>query len=90
MIEIEADRFQNLAVRRAAFKTETGAVYGEYRKGRTSPFRCCSRRSQNTAFDVHTYKHTTIGFEADIADMPEQYEYSKRSSSASTGPRTSC
>src|SRR5262249_10175458 len=32
---------------------------------------------RNAAFDKHTYKHTTIGFEADIQKMPEQYEYSK-------------
>ena len=32
---------------------------------------------QDLAFDVHTYKHTTIGFEADIKAMPERYEYSK-------------
>jgi zinc protease len=29
------------------------------------------------AYDVHTYKHTPIGFEADIKAMPEAYEYSQ-------------
>jgi zinc protease len=32
---------------------------------------------QNTAYTTHTYKHTTIGFLADIRDMPNQYAYSK-------------
>ena len=32
---------------------------------------------QNTAYTTHTYKHTTIGFLADIKDMPNQYAYSK-------------
>jgi zinc protease len=32
---------------------------------------------QDLAFDVHTYKHTTMGFEADIKAMPEAYDYSK-------------
>lgn len=77
VIEIEADRFQNLDYDEAAFKTESGAVYGEYRKGRTSPYQVLFEALQDTAFDVHTYKHTTIGFEADVADMPNQYEYSK-------------
>jgi len=77
VIEIEADRFQNLSYPEAAFKTEAGAVYGEYRKGRTDPYDVLFEALQNTAFDVHTYKHTTIGFEADIEKMPEQYEYSK-------------
>ena len=39
VIEIEADRFQNLCnTPRPEFKTEAGAVYGEYRKGRTNVF----------------------------------------------------
>ena len=33
---------------------------------------------KNTAFDVHTYKHTTMGFFEDIVDMPNQYEYSRQ------------
>ena len=31
---------------------------------------------QDTAFDVHTYEHTTMGFLADIEKYPEGYEYS--------------
>ena len=31
----------------------------------------------NTAFEKHTYKHTTMGFFEDIVDMPNQFEYSK-------------
>ena len=77
VIDIESDRFQNLKYDETQFKTEAGAVYGEYRKSRTSPFSVMFEAIQNAAFDVHTYKHTTIGFEADIARMPEQYEYSK-------------
>ena len=77
VIEIESDRFRNLAYDETAFKTEAGAVYGEYRKGRTSPFQVLYEAVQNAAFDRHTYKHTTIGFEGDIRNMPAQYEYSK-------------
>ena len=77
VVRIEADRFQNLSYDEADFRTEAGAVYGEYRKGRTSPFQVMFEALQDAAFDEHTYKHTTIGFEADVAAMPEQYEYSK-------------
>lgn len=77
VVRIEADRFQNLQYDEAAFKTEAGAVYGEYRKSRTNPFEVLFEAVQNAAFDRHTYKHTTIGFEADIQAMPEHYEYSK-------------
>jgi zinc protease len=77
VVEVEADRFQHLRYDETQFKTEAGAVYGEYRKSRTSPFSVLFEALQNAAFDVHTYKHTTIGFEADIQKMPEQFEYSK-------------
>lgn len=58
------------------FQTEAGAVYGEYRKNITSPWMLLGERVQDLAYDVHTYKHTTMGFERDIKAMPEQYEYS--------------
>jgi zinc protease len=77
VIRIEADRFQNLKYDEGQFKTESGAVYGEYRKGRTSPFEVLFESLQDAAFDKHTYKHTTIGFEADIKDMPNQFAYSR-------------
>ncbi|MCA9038100.1 MAG: insulinase family protein [Planctomycetaceae bacterium] len=77
VIEAEADRFQRLNYGEEAFKTESGAVYGEFRKGRTSPFSVLFENLQNTAFDEHTYKHTTIGFEADVERMPTQFAYSK-------------
>ena len=77
VIEIEADRFQNLKYDPQQFKTESGAVYGEYRKGRSSPFEVLEEATRAAAFDKHTYKHTTIGFEADIKAMPQQYDYSK-------------
>ena len=78
VIELEADRFQNLSYKESVFQTEAGAVYGEYRKNRTQPFSVMFEAIQNKAFDVHTYKHTTIGFEKDIAAMPTRYEYSKQ------------
>ncbi len=77
VIAIEADRFQHLAYDEVAFKTEAGAVYGEYRKGRTDPWEVLIEHLQDTAFSAHTYKHTTMGFEADIARMPELYAYSR-------------
>ncbi|MFN0205439.1 MAG: M16 family metallopeptidase [Planctomycetota bacterium] len=77
VVEIESDRFQYLNYDELQFKTEAGAVYGEYRKGRTNPFEVIYEAIQEKAFDKHTYKHTTIGFEADIADMPNQFNYSK-------------
>jgi zinc protease len=74
--EIESDRFQNLSYENAAFQTEAGAVYGEYRKNITQPFAQLEEKLSDRAYVAHPYKHTTIGFEADIKRMPEAYEYS--------------
>jgi zinc protease len=77
VMEIESDRFQNLKYTKEQFQTESGAVYGEYRKGRTNPWDVAIETMRDMAFDKHTYKHTTIGFERDVKDMPNQYEYSR-------------
>lgn len=77
VVELESDRFQNLSYPESGFQTEAGAVYGEYRKGITQPFWVLNEKMQNLAYDVHTYKHTTIGFEEDIKAMPQAFEYSK-------------
>jgi zinc protease len=76
-MDLESDRFQNLSYEEAPFRTESGAVYGEYRKNLSSPMRLANETLLNTAFDKHTYKHTTMGFEQDIKDMPNMYQYSK-------------
>jgi zinc protease len=76
-MELESDRFQNLKYAEDAFKTEAGAVYGEYRKNRTSPFFTVYEAVRAAAFKTHTYGHTTMGYEADIAAMPNMYAYSK-------------
>ena len=77
VLEIEADRFQNLDYAVAAFKTEARAVLGEYNKNASNPCGSSTRCSATTPSRAHTYKHTTMGFLADIEDMPNQYEYSK-------------
>jgi zinc protease len=77
ILEIEADRFQNLSYSEAAFKTEARAVLGEYNKNAASPLRKILEVQRDAAFNTHTYKHTTMGFIKDIEDMPNQYAYSK-------------
>ncbi len=77
VMDLEADRFQNLFYEVPAFQTEAGAVYGEYRKNVTNPWMVLIEKMQDVAFDKHTYKHTTMGFERDIKAMPTMYEYSR-------------
>ncbi len=76
VVEIESDRFQNLSYGKPAFQTEAGAIYGEYRIGMAQPMEMLYEKLQDLAYDVHPYKHTTIGFEADIKAMPQEYQYS--------------
>jgi zinc protease len=76
ILTIESDRFMNLKYTVEAFKTEAGAVLGEYNKNASNPFQTLNEKIRDAAFTTHTYKHTTIGFLRDVQDMPNQYEYS--------------
>ncbi len=73
---LEADRFQNLKVPVDLFKTETKAVLGEYNKNASNPIRKMYEVLRDTAYQTHTYKHTTMGFLRDIENFPNMYEYS--------------
>ena len=74
MLATYADMFQHLAVlrrrtsrpRRARFSASTT---------RTAPTRSrsSSRSSATRFYQAHTYKHTTMGFIADIENMPNEY-----------------
>jgi len=78
IVMMEADRFQNLDYTEAAFRTETLAVLGEYNKNSAAPPMKINEVLRDTAFDKHTYKHSTMGFLKDIEDMPNQYAYSRQ------------
>lgn len=76
MFELEADRFMNLKYSIQDFKTEAGAVKGEYTKNYSNPRMKLYEATLDTAFEKHTYSHTTMGFFEDVVDMPNQYDYS--------------
>lgn len=75
VLEIQADHFKNLTYTEAQFKTEALTVKGEYLKNNASPTRKLLAAVRKAAFDVHTYKHTTMGFFEDVEAMPEQVAY---------------
>ena len=77
ILEIEADRFQNLDYPEEAFRTEARAVLGEYNKNFANPIQKLFEVQRDTAYTTHTYKHTTMGFIQDIEAMPEQLAYSR-------------
>jgi zinc protease len=58
-------------------KKEAGAVYGEFRKGRSDPFEQLTDTLFALAFPTHTYGHSTLGYENDIRAMPNALEHSK-------------
>jgi zinc protease len=76
IIDLESDRFMNLNYTEAQFRTEAGAILGEFSQGRANPYSHLAEKVMDTAFDQHPYKHTTIGFEKDVRNMPEGYQYS--------------
>jgi len=78
IIEYEADRFQNLSYDEPAFRTEAGAILGEYVKSASNPGQKMYERMVETAFTRHTYGHTVIGYLKDIENMPSGYEYSRQ------------
>ena len=77
IMDIESDRFQNLKYSEADFRTEAGAILGEYQQGARDPQRFLNEKVREAVFQKHTYRHTTIGFEADVRAMPQAYEYSQ-------------
>ena len=78
ILSMEADRFQHLSYEPGAFKTETLAVLGEYNKNSANPVSKLNETVRATAFKLHTYRHTTMGFLADIQAMPDAYDYSRQ------------
>lgn len=77
-LAMEADRFANLRLTPADVQKEAGAVYGEYRKNAADPSEALTVAVSGAAFTAHTYRHDTIGYEADIAAMPDAFAYSQQ------------
>jgi zinc protease len=76
------------STREEAFKTEARAVLGEYNKNSANPISKLFEAQREQAPSRAHLPHTTMGFLADIEDMPNQFEYSRPSSTAGTGRST--
>ena len=72
--QLEADRFQHLDFDEGIFKTEAGAVFGEYRRGASNPGLKIRERLLSLMFPEHSYGHTTIGYLEDVKDMPNEHQ----------------
>lgn len=75
ILELEASRFTSLAFDEKIFKTESGAVLGEYRKSATDPGLAIEEKLLELAYSVHSYGHTTIGYLQDVVEMPKHYDH---------------
>ncbi len=76
VVKTEADRFINLTYDEKTIKTEAPVIEGEYNTAVSDPDEKIFEVLRDTAFEKHSYKHTTIGYLKDIQDMPNQYDYS--------------
>jgi zinc protease len=77
VVKTEADRFINLYYDEEMLKTEASVIEGEYYTSVSNPDRRLAELLRDTAFERHSYKHTTMGYIKDILDMPNQFEYSQ-------------
>ena len=76
VIEMEADRFQNLRYNQEQFRKEAGAILGEFSIGRADPGTVLEETRAALAFRRHPYGHTVVGTEEDVRAMPDGYDYS--------------
>src|SRR5688572_9957099 len=72
---LEGSRFRGLTYSERVFRTEAGAVFGEYRRIASDP----GLKLEETLGDLmygpaHGYGHTGIGYIADVKDMPNAYK----------------
>ena len=71
LLDLEGDRFARLHLDEAAVRRESGAVQGEWRKSQADPDNAAWNALLDAAFRVHPYRHPVIGFDADVAAMPD-------------------
>ncbi len=76
MMDLESDRFRRLQYSEEDFKTEAGAILGEYNLNFSNPVSLLREKLHDLAYTTHPYKHTTIGLLDDIQEMPNHYDYS--------------
>jgi zinc protease len=79
LVPLEASRFRELKYSERVFRTEAGAVYGEYRRSASDP----SLRLEEVLGDLmygpaHGYGHSTIGYLEDVKDMPNAYRAAQK------------
>ncbi|MDB6072930.1 MAG: peptidase domain protein [Verrucomicrobiaceae bacterium] len=70
LIEVEADRMRNLALREEDRQPEMTVVRNEFERGENMPIQALSKEMWAAAFMAHPYHHDTIGWRSDIEQVP--------------------
>jgi zinc protease len=76
IVGLYADMFQHLSYAEADFKTEARAILGEYNKNSAEPLEKLFEVQRDRFYQIHTYKHTTMGFIKDIRYAEQEIAYS--------------
>ncbi|MBW3670961.1 MAG: insulinase family protein [Acidobacteria bacterium] len=75
---VQAERFVDLDFTERIYRTEAGAVLGEYRRNASNPGLRMSEVLSDLIYGIeHGYGHTTMGYLEDVEDMPNSYKAGK-------------
>ncbi len=74
LLALESERFVRLDFTEKIFRTEAGAVLGEYRRNASFPSLKLDEKLSALMFPHHPYGHTTIGYYEDVLDMPNEFQ----------------
>ena len=70
LVEVEADRMRNLALREEDRRPEMVVVRNEFERGENEPRNALDKELWSAAFQAHPYHHDTIGWRSDIEKVP--------------------
>ena len=70
LVEVEADRMRNLALREDDRRPEMVVVRNEFERGENDPRNALDKELWSAAFQAHPYHHDTIGWRSDIEKVP--------------------
>jgi zinc protease len=78
VLTLYADMFANLSFSEDDFKTEAGAILGEYEKNSADSFQRLYEAFRRHRYAQHPYRHTTLGSLEDIRRFPNAFEYARQ------------
>ena len=76
LFEIVSDRMMHLHYTQEDFNILANEVTREFTENYANPLQHSGEITEDTAFRVHPYKHTMMGYRKDVNNLSNQYEYS--------------